>query len=430
MNIGLSSMRTPRRAFLLLPLLFFACQKQQPVAKKQEPAGPVQVRAATVKQRHVNRIVESVGTLYPYDEVLISAEIEGRVDQVNADLGDRVSQGQVLVHISDEEQRYILAQNEAQLRQSMERLGLKSETERVKDPREAPDVRRAGAARLEAEQRFKNVRNLVEQGIGARVDLDQASARLQAAQAEYDSTINQTRNLMQEVERYKAVVDLQRKKLRDTSVRAPFQAYIKERQVAVGQYVRPNAPLFTLVKTDPIRLRLEVPERMAPWIKNGQVAEVGVEAFADRKFTGKIWRIAPTVDQTKRTFVVEALIANPAGELKAGSYARARVPTDRAERIMVVPSRAVNYVLGSNKAYVINGDVIEAREVKLGDRFDQEIEILEGLEEGEKVATGPLARLDTGSKVQVTGPDIPPAPVDSTPRKATDDSKGDRKASE
>ncbi|MBL8230066.1 MAG: efflux RND transporter periplasmic adaptor subunit [Bryobacterales bacterium] len=423
-------MRIPRPVILCAPLLFFACQKQQPVAKKQE-SGPIQVRSAPVRQKQVLRIVESVGTLYPFDEVLISAEIEGRVDQVNADLGDRVNSGQVLVHISDEEQRYILAQNEAQLRQSLERLGLKTEAERLKDPREAPDVRRAAAARLEAEQRYKNVRNLVEQGIGARVDLDQSSARLQAAQAEFDATINQTRNLMQEVERYKAVVDLQRKKLRDTSVRAPFQAFVKERQVAVGQYVRPNAPLFTLVKTDPIRLRLEVPERMAPWIKNGQVAEVGVEAFAGRKFSGKIWRIAPTVDQTKRTFVVEALIANPAGELKAGSYARARVPTDRAERVVVVPARAVNYVMGSNKAYVINGGVIEAREVKLGDRFDQEIEILEGLEEGEQVATGPLARLDTGSKVQVTGPDLPPEDRrDGPPRKSGLDSKSGGKESE
>ncbi|MCS7024772.1 MAG: efflux RND transporter periplasmic adaptor subunit [Bryobacteraceae bacterium] len=420
-----------RPVFLFcIPLVFLACQKREPVAKKQE-SGPIQVRSATVKQKQIFRVVESVGTLYPFDEVLISAEIEGRIDQVNADLGDRVLPGQVLVHISDEEQRYILAQNEAQLRQSLERLGLTSENDRLKDPREAPDVRRAAAARLEAEQRYKNVRNLVEQGIGARVDLDQASARLQAAQAEYDATINQTRNLMQEVERYKAVVELQRKKLRDTSVRAPFQAFVKDRQVAVGQYVRPNTPLFTLVKTDPIRLRLEVPERMAPWIKTGQVAEVGVEAYADRKFFGKIWRISPTVDQTKRTFVVEALIPNPAGELKPGSYARARVPTDRADRVLVVPARAVAYVMGSNKAYVINGDTIEAREVKLGDRFDQEIEILEGLEQGEQVATGPLARLDTGSKVTLIGPDIPASPPSGEPsRKNFEQNKNERKLSE
>lgn len=388
-------------------LSLFACGRTAPVAAKAD-SGPVPVKIAKVRPKQVQRIVESVGTLFPYDEVLVSAEIEGKVDQVNVDLGDAVTEGQVLVHISDEEQRYLLAQNEAQLRMSLERLGLNNDRDRVKDVRETPDVRRAAADLTEARQRHERTRLLVESGIGARSDLDQMSARHLSAQAAYDTIVNQTRNLIQEVERSKAQVDLQRKKLRDTSVRAPFAALVKERQVTVGLYVRPNAPLMTLVKTDPIRLRLEIPERMAPWIRNGQIADVGVEAYEKRRFTGKVWRISPTVDQSKRTFVVEALIANPRGELKPGSYARAVLPTDKSDRIMVVPSKAVNYVLGSNKAYVVTAGVVEAREVKLGDRFEQEVEILEGLREGENVATGALARLDTGTKVQVSGADDTP----------------------
>ena len=158
---------------------------------------------------------------------------------------------------------------------------------------------------------------------------------------------------------------------------------------------------MTLVKVDPVRLRIEVPERFAPWIKSGQVAEVSVEAFEGRKFQGKIWRISPTVDQSKRTFVVEALIDNPAGELKPGSYARARVPTNKVERILLMPMSALNYVLGSNKAYVIKEGEVEARDVKLGDRFAENVEIVEGLEDGLLVATSQLTRLDTGAKVQV-----------------------------
>ena len=132
---------------------------------------------------------------------------------------------------------------------------------------------------------------------------------------------------------FRAVVEPQRKKLRDTSIRAPFPSYIKERQVNIGQFVRPNTPVFTLVKTYPIRLRLEAPERMAPWIKVGQVADVSLEAFPKRMFHGKIWRISPTVEQSKRTFVVEALIENPAGELKPGPDAKARIRTDKSDRI-------------------------------------------------------------------------------------------------
>lgn len=376
------------------------CVKEKPIQAKQE-TGPIPVQMTAVKARQVTRVVESVGTFFPMDEAIISAEVDGKVDQVKIDLGDQVAANQILIHISDEEQRYLLAQQEAQLRQSLEKLGLKDENDRVVDIKQTPDVRRAEADLFEAEQRYKRQRSLSDQGIGSAAELDAAQARQKATLAAYDQTVNQTRNIIQEVERFKAVLELQRKKLRDTTVRAPFPGLIKERSVAIGQFVRANTPLVTLVKIDPLRLRIEIPERMGPWIKTGQTAEILTEAYADKKFSGQIWRISPTVDQNKRTFVVEALVANPGYALKPGSYARARIPTEKVETVISVPQRAVNYVLGSNKAYVVENGVVEAREVKLGDRFDNEVEIVEGVKEGEEVAMGPsIARLDTGSRVR------------------------------
>ena len=387
-----------------LPFVLVAlsgCTKQTGPVQAKQDTGPLAVRMTEVKAREINRVVETTGTLFPIEEAVISAEIDGKAEEVKFDLGDIVEKGQVLVRINDEEQRYQVQQSEAQLRQSMERLGLKTEGEKIKDVRETPDVRKARADLTEAEQRFKRTQQLVDQNIGAKSELDQASSRYQAAQAAYDSTVNQTRNLIQEVERFRANMEIQRKRLRDTTVKAPFRAQVKERQVSLGQFVRTNTPLFVLVKTDPMRLRIEVPERMAPWIKINQVVDVSLEAFEGRKFVGKIWRIAPTVDQSKRTFVAEALIDNKAGELKAGSYARAHVPTSKNEKVTVVPQRAIYYVLGSNKAFVVKEGVIEAREVKLGDRIDQDVEVLEGLAEGETVATSQMVKLDTGTKVKL-----------------------------
>ena len=402
---------TPSRAkFAVVVAATFAissCTKQQPVQAKQDTR-PVQVKAAPVTSKEIRRVVQSVGTLFPFDEGVISAEIDGRVSEVNADLGDRVTKGQVLVRISDEEQKYLVAQTEAQLRMSMERVGLRNEDERIKDITQSTEVRRAQADLFDAEQHYKRIRSLVDQGIGSKAELDQAQSRFKASQAAYDQTINGARNLLQDIERNKASLELQRKKLRDTVVYAPFAAAVKEKTVTPGQFVRPNTPLFTLVKTDPIRLRLDVPERMAPWIKTGQIAEVTVEAFGDRKFIGKVWRISPTVEQTKRTFIVEALIDNPVGDLKPGSYARASLPTNKIETVRLVPTRAVAYVYGSNKTYVItSAGTIEARDVKIGDRFEQHVEILEGVADGEQVAVTQLNRLDTGTKVAVS--DGPPA---------------------
>jgi RND family efflux transporter MFP subunit len=393
--------RTIPSIVLALCVLLASCNKEEKVATAKKESGPLKVKAVVATERIVKRNVESVGTLFPLDETIVSAEIDGRVDRVEVDLGDFVNKGQLLVHISDEEQRYLLAQNEAQLRSSLERLGLSKETEKLQDIKTAPDVRRAEADVFDAEQRYKRTRELRDQGIGAQADLDQAQARFNAMRAAYDSTINQTRNLVQEVERFRAIVDLQRKKLRDTSVYAPFAGSVKERQATVGQFVRANTPLIVMVKTDPLRLRLDVPERMGPWVKIGQIAQVEVEAFEGQKFSGKIWRVSPTVDQAKRTFVAEALIPNPGMRLKPGSYARARIPTDKSETIVLLPNRAVQYVLGSNKAYVIKDGVIEARDIKIGERFENDIEVLEGVSAGESVATTNLPRLDTGSKVVI-----------------------------
>ncbi len=381
--------------------LLTSCSRQ-PVIEARQDKGPIPIDITPVTTREVRRAVESIGTMYPYDETVISAEIDGRVDEVKIDLGDRVSAGQVLVHISDEEQRYLLTQMEAQLQQALERIGLKNEHEKVADVRETPEPRRARADLVDAEQKYKRSHDLLEQGIASRADLDQAEARYKALQAGYDSALNQARNLIQDVERTKAQLDLQRKKLRDTTVRAPFAGAVKDRQVNVGQYVRVNTPLITLVQIDPIRLKIEVPERMAPWLRTGQIAQVSLEAFENRTFTGKIWRISPTVDQTKRTFLVEALIANPKGELKPGSYARAKIPTDKIERICLVPMSAVTYLFGTNKAYVVrNGDTIDARDLKLGDRYGQDVEVIEGVREGDEIAITQLSRLETGTKVRV-----------------------------
>ena len=169
----------------LLALALFglgACKAKPEVkaaAKKQET---VEVRVVQAVSRNINRAVDSVGTLYPFDETVVSAEIDGRIEEVKVDLGDQVQAGQVMVRISDEEQRLIVSQSEAQLRSSLERLGLKDEKDKLDDPKNAPDPRRAAAELQEAEQRYKRQQQLNVQQIGTQAELDQAGARFRAAQ--------------------------------------------------------------------------------------------------------------------------------------------------------------------------------------------------------------------------------------------------------
>lgn len=386
-------------------LVFFsACQKKPETQAKKPDSGPLSVQVRPVEVREITRVVDSVGTLFPYDETVLSSEVDGKVVSVNVDLGDAVKKGQILVKLSDEEQSYILAQDEATLRSALERLGLKSDQDRLADVRQASEVRRAQADLSDAQNRAGRAKSLFDQGLMPQADFDAAQIKLKSAQADYDQAVKAVRNLLQEVERAKATVELQRKKLRDTVIAAPFDALVKERNVNAGAFLKANSPLLTLVRIDPIRLKIEIPERLAPWVRIGQIADVRLEAFADRPFTGKIWRISPTVDATKRTFIVEALIDNPRRELKPGSYARARIPTDRRDQVKLVPAAAINYVFGSNKAYIVKDQTIEARDVKLGDRFESQVEIVEGVDPKDILAVTKLNQLDTGVKVKVDAP--------------------------
>src|SRR5207245_5056239 len=165
--------------------LLVGCAREPAVQAKQD-SGPISIKATPVMVKQLQRYVESVGTLFPFEEVTISSEIDGRVVEVGADLGDSVKKDQVLVRVSDEEQRYLLAQNEAQLRQSLERLGLKDEKDRVADIKATPDVRRAQADLTDAEQRYARARSLTEQSIGSRQEPDPAEAQYHAMQTTYD----------------------------------------------------------------------------------------------------------------------------------------------------------------------------------------------------------------------------------------------------
>jgi RND family efflux transporter MFP subunit len=391
-------------ALAVLAGLGSGCSRGNPAqAQGAAPKQPIKVRVAQVRTQAIDRRVETVGTLFADQEVTVSSEVEGRVAEVLVDLGDRVQKGRALATIVPDEQKYNLAQQEAQLRQALARLGLQNEEDRVADINQVPDVKKAIADLQEAEQRFRRVKELVAQNVASAQDLDQAESRYKALQATLDVTRHQVQNLIGLVSQYKASVALARKRLSDTAVRAPFDGAIRQRLAEVGQYMRPQAPMFELVKIDQLRLRAEVPEKMAPWVKVGNTVELQVEAHPGRVFQGRVSRISPAVDEQKRTFAIEALIPNAESLLRPGFYTKAAIVTERKEAVLTIPSDAVLYAYGTNKAFVVDGGKALARELKLGERVGNEVEVVQGLRSEDKVALNDLERLDNGTPVQVQG---------------------------
>jgi membrane fusion protein (multidrug efflux system) len=164
---------------------------------------------------------------------------------------------------------------------------------------------------------------------------------------------------------------------------------------------------MAIVNIDPVRVRLKVPEKMAAWVPNGQSVTVSVDAYPDRSFAGKIWRINPSVDPQTRTFDAEALIDNHQGLLKPGFFVKASIPSTRTDRILFVPQNALRYAYGIYKIFrLTKGNKLKELEVKVGDHLGEDVEVIEGLNEGDRVAlavAGQELALKDGATARVVG---------------------------
>jgi membrane fusion protein, multidrug efflux system len=374
-------------------LLVYSCGN----ARKVTAAGSgeekaLSVSVATVESREVRRTVEAVGSLFAYDEVIVSPEVDGRAEKVLVDVGDHVTKGQVLVQILPLEYELTVAQQQAQLNQARAKLGLAEGQEELGDPTEAASVKKAAADLANAEQKFRRTAELTQQGVLPKQTYDEDEANYKAAKAAYDLALQDVTNMQAAIKQDEAVLDLAKKKLRDTSIRAPFDGFIKERDVTVGQYLKAQAnptPAMGIVNIDPMRVRLKVPEKMAAWVMVGQPIEVSVEAFPDRIFHGKIWRINPSVDAATRTFDVEGLVENHESLLKPGFFTKSSILTSKVEKVLMIPRRSMSYAYGIYKVYVVNGNKLKEAEVKIGDQSGEDVEVLEGVQEGDRLAIAP-----------------------------------------
>lgn len=387
----------------VLPALALAaagCAKADSApARSSDKARPIKVEA--VRQDSFRRAVDVVGTLAAVDQVTISSEAEGRVLRVLADLGDRVSEGQVLVKLDDEKQQYTYEQQQAALARTLAQYG-------AQDPRElpgiesTPDVQKASADLLQARQAFDRADELFKQKLISQQMLDDATAALRSRTASYTAALQNARNLRAGIQGSEAAMKLARRQLHDTSIRAPFGGYVEKRLVSLGELVRPQAPVMTIVRLDPLKVTAEIPEKMAPWIVAGQPVDLTVDAYQDRKFTGRVSRISPGVNTTTRAFPFEATVPNADAALKPGTFARVHIESAKVDSVVTVPYAALQYRYGVHRAFVVEGDKLAAREVAVGERAGDRIEVTSGVKAGERIAVSDVETLADGALVTVT----------------------------
>jgi RND family efflux transporter MFP subunit len=341
--------------------------------------GPMTVELATVKRSTLARQLTGVGNLVGDATVAVVPRAAGRLQAVNVRLGDRVTQGQRIAKIED---------NEIQ--------------EQVRQAEAAQEVAQATIRQREAdlklaETNLERSRNLFARQLLPKQTLDDTEARHQAAVAQLDLARAQNTQSNARLEELRI-------NLANTNIVSPVNGFVARRAVDPGAFVGQNAPVVDVVDISRVRLVVNVIEKDLDQLRVGNETRVEVDAFPGETFIGRIARVAPVLDPSTRTASIEIEIPNPGFRLKPGMYARISITTEEQKDTIVVPANAVVDLGGRRGVFLANEDgTVRFRAIRAGIEEDTQIEVLDGLEEGEQVVTTGAGALTDGARVIVAG---------------------------
>jgi len=386
----------------LAALLSAACSGEHTSAAAPAEPAPVAVRVATVQSQPIDRYLRVTGSISPDEHADVAAEIGGRIVGTPVERGTRVTAGTVLVRLSATEADASLREAQANAAQLEARLGLSSG--KPFDPAHVPDVANAQASLDWAEADFARIKSLLDQKVVSKAEYDQKLTQVQAARQQYQLAQNVAQQSYRSLEAARARVDLARKSASDTVVRAPFAGIVAERFVGTGDYVSRGTKVATVVRIDPVRVELTVPEQYLSLVSTGQAVRLTVDAYPNEVFTAKVRFVSPALKSDQRALTVEAVAANADGRLKPGLFATALLQQRASAPAILVPASAVETVAGTSRVYVIGaGEKVEERIVTIGEKVGERLELASGVKAGERVAANPRGKLSDGVRVQIEG---------------------------
>jgi multidrug efflux pump subunit AcrA (membrane-fusion protein) len=394
----------------------------------EAPAAAVVVTTTPAITREVPSYIQATGSLIADEISDVASQASGQVVATPVGVGAFVRHGDVIARLNDRDARLRLQQAQAGVqqaiagvRQAEARLGLRPGGNF--DASSIPEVRASNASleqtlaelRL-AEANERRYRSLVETGDVAvsvydqyRTQRDTARARVNSARQQLESAINTARQSNQAIQSAEAAVSTARaqvaiaqKAVADATIRAPYAGFVSNRPIAVGEYVTPSSIIATVLRTNPIKLQLQVQESEAPYINSGMGVSLEVDAHRNRKFAGQVTAVNPAIDPVSRAVTVEAAIENADNALRSGMFATAQIVRKGGSRAVFVPRAAVvsDQNTQSYRVFVIQGDTAKLRVVQIGADEGEMIQILSGVNADEVVATSNLQQLYEGARVK------------------------------
>lgn len=353
----------------------------------------------------LEQVIQTTGTLAADEQVTLAAKVAGRLASIAVDLASSVKQGDLIAQIETTDYEFGVQQAEAALGQARAQLGLPmSGPKPILDAEATAIVRQARATLEEARAAATRLELLAKEGLAPQAELETARASLLRAEAGLQSSREEVRIREAQIRQRESELRIARQQLADTTIRSPIDGFVQARQASTGEYLAAGAPIAEVVRIDPLRLRLALPEREASSVRQGQAVHLSSStidaAEGEPGHSGVVARLAPSLDAQSRSLLIEADIPNT-GQLRPGNFVHARIVVGSRTAPTVSASAIVTFA-GLQKVITVKDGKAVERPVTTGVIQGQRVEILSGLEPGEAVVKAP-GSLQQGQAVSVLG---------------------------
>jgi RND family efflux transporter MFP subunit len=372
---------------LIALVLLTSCGNEPPHRSATSPSTPVAVQVAAILTQEWPAVYEATGTVRARTAGTVSSKVMGYVQQVSVQVGDRVREGQVLVTLDARELEEGVRGAEAG------RAAVQSAIP------EAESAVTAAKANLDlAQTTFKRIENLAAKKSISNQEFDEASAKLKAAQANYEMARAQRAQLDPRLAR--AEQELRSAAImRDYArIAAPFSGIVTAKSVEPGNLATPGAPLLTIEQDGVYRLEASVDESRLPSARAGATVEVALEGL-DRKLNARVSEVVPAVDSASRSSIVKIDLPR-IPQLRSGMFGRAFFPLG-SRKVVVVPASAIVERGQLQSVFVAEDGTARTRLVTTGQRAKDLVEVLSGLNAGEKIVTPIPTGLQDGARLEV-----------------------------
>ncbi len=346
---------------MVVVLILTSCTREDDRTPTDETEKAYMVRVVRAIPQDVPATVELAATLEADEELTISAEVEGTIRSVLRDEGDRARKDEPLALMDEADFRLRMEEKEAELEKIRAELGF---------------------AQKELERR----KELLEEGIVSR--------------QEYERFLVQRDSLASLKRAVESALQIERRKLEDSRIKAPFDGIVAERYITEGSYVRKGDRLFRFLRIDPLKLTINVPERRLKEVEQGQKVLIRVDPYG-KEFEGRIYFTSPYIDRSTKTFLAKALVENRDGLLYPGISADVTIMTALIKGGFVVPEKAVIFDEEGRILFVVKDGVAEKRRIRTVGRFKGEVIVVEGVKEGELLVVDGASALTDGAKVKI-----------------------------